>query len=582
MDPQSEDKDRFAHLSTTGSTPLDPTAVPEFAHQLSPDNLDSPASQMASFFGLTQRFDDPAYTSYSEAAATHMDAVGYAAASSNQMLSVLSPSASNPGYHGYLLPHLFSGRGSLHDNSDAQSLHLLYSDALLMPASPFQDAASHFSEAFSNTAADHTHSNNLSGGLDHGFVEPSARRVSDAFVEEIMLGESVLTTNLNAMGYAGYTDSAHQRYGSGYANLDYANPGLSSPGLSDAGLSGSYANAGYANPPSSNYTSPGYSNPVIVVPGDGDGELLFARASRLTEDNLMNYNESYLQQPTPKRHNDVTISIHPTPDAIAERTPSLFSKSSHSSVNELPDADDGTVPNGRGVLPRSPARSPVSATGDNWLLNPDEFNSTRRGRQKAHSLKVRSRSALRLNVSDYSDADGEVTAEARDKNHLREKMLELASVGLALNRVQKHPSLYACHLCEKRFTRPYNLKSHLRTHTDERPFICGVCGKAFARQHDRKRHEDLHLGKKKFQCKGTLKDGSPYGCGRKFARADALRRHFQTESGKECIRLLVEEAEREHGPGKPQGIQLPDGEFMSAAELAGGVPIPQVAILPPQ
>lgn len=75
--------------------------------------------------------------------------------------------------------------------------------------------------------------------------------------------------------------------------------------------------------------------------------------------------------------------------------------------------------------------------------------------------------------------------------------------------------------------------------------FCSQCGKAFARQHDRKRHEDLHSGEKKYQCKGMLKNGQPYGCGRKFARADALRRHFQTEAGKECIRLLIEEEEEE-------------------------------------
>lgn len=108
-------------------------------------------------------------------------------------------------------------------------------------------------------------------------------------------------------------------------------------------------------------------------------------------------------------------------------------------------------------------------------------------------------------------------------------------------RVQKHPATFQCTLCPKRFTRAYNLRSHLRTHTDERPFVCTVCGKAFARQHDRKRHESLHSGEKKFVCKGDLKSGSQWGCGRKFARADALGRHFRSEAGRICIKPLLDE-----------------------------------------
>jgi hypothetical protein len=108
-------------------------------------------------------------------------------------------------------------------------------------------------------------------------------------------------------------------------------------------------------------------------------------------------------------------------------------------------------------------------------------------------------------------------------------------------RVQKHPATFQCNLCPKRFTRAYNLRSHLRTHTDERPFVCTVCGKAFARQHDRKRHEGLHSGEKKFVCKGELQQGGQWGCGRRFARADALGRHFRSEAGRICIKPLLDE-----------------------------------------
>jgi uncharacterized Zn-finger protein len=112
-------------------------------------------------------------------------------------------------------------------------------------------------------------------------------------------------------------------------------------------------------------------------------------------------------------------------------------------------------------------------------------------------------------------------------------------------KTQKHPATFQCTLCPKRFTRAYNLRSHLRTHTDERPFVCTVCGKAFARQHDRKRHESLHSGEKKFVCKGELKNGGSWGCGRRFARADALGRHFRSESGRACIAALLREESEE-------------------------------------
>lgn len=149
--------------------------------------------------------------------------------------------------------------------------------------------------------------------------------------------------------------------------------------------------------------------------------------------------------------------------------------------------------------------------------------------------------------------------------------------GSASKLTDKDPAIFQCSLCPKRFTRAYNLRSHLRTHTDERPFFCSVCGKAFARQHDRKRHEGLHSVEKKYICSGSLKDGHSWGCSRRFARVDALGRHFRSEAGRICLNPLLEEEAMECMA--PKSDPVSSVGMLPKSSSRGGLELPRALLV---
>ncbi|KAF8628889.1 hypothetical protein AX15_003675 [Amanita polypyramis BW_CC] len=85
--------------------------------------------------------------------------------------------------------------------------------------------------------------------------------------------------------------------------------------------------------------------------------------------------------------------------------------------------------------------------------------------------------------------------------------------------------------CGSTFTRRFNLRGHLRSHTEERPYVCSWpgCKKGFARQHDCKRHQALHTAKSQANvCQG---------CKKTFSRLDALNRHCEYLHAMYCHRL---------------------------------------------
>ncbi|MCP3666225.1 MAG: hypothetical protein GY696_27625 [Gammaproteobacteria bacterium] len=51
-------------------------------------------------------------------------------------------------------------------------------------------------------------------------------------------------------------------------------------------------------------------------------------------------------------------------------------------------------------------------------------------------------------------------------------------------------------MCSKCFKQPCDLKSHLRIHSDERPFKCEICAKGFRQSNHLKNHFKVHIGER--------------------------------------------------------------------------------------
>lgn len=157
-----------------------------------------------------------------------------------------------------------------------------------------------------------------------------------------------------------------------------------------------------------------------------------------------------------------------------------------------------------------PSIAPVSGVGTSTVNSPSPMDERHDG-QAAYSTSPEGRHV----VFSYPGLPAHVSNEPR-------RGVSLPNSGQRQGTRSPSTKKHRCPYCATEFTRHHNLKSHLLTHSQEKPYVCSTCQSRFRRLHDLKRHTKLHTGERPHICPK---------CGRKFARGDALARHNKGPGG---------------------------------------------------
>lgn len=187
--------------------------------------------------------------------------------------------------------------------------------------------------------------------------------------------------------------------------------------------------------------------------------------------------------------------------------PSLINSNDARSFGDAIDASRGMIAMSQNTTPRNIYR-PNATTGRS---NRDSygFPATHSSNSSISSSSYQTPSSyfsgsVESSVSDYSNAGSDIEPATfrtlpRPNGLINggippapQSMMGQFSSKISSSTQKKHK----CKVCDKRFTRPSSLQTHMYSHTGEKPFSCEVegCGRHFSVVSNLRRHRKVHKG----------------------------------------------------------------------------------------
>jgi len=243
-----------------------------------------------------------------------------------------------------------------------------------------------------------------------------------------------------------------------------------------------------------------------------DPELLGQSGLQLTEDGLRPYGAPYSAAPPPASTYAPTSAPQYAPssyysaDRRASHPLNSASEAERQSFSDALDASRGMVAMSQSdITPRNIYGG--HPTASRQTTDAYGFPSTHSSHSSISSASTYptyyNSSVSEASVGDYSSASESVDIPSRTLPRptglpggalppAPQSMMGQFSSKVSSSSQKKHK----CKICDKRFTRPSSLQTHMYSHTGEKPFACDVegCGRHFSVVSNLRRHRKVHKG----------------------------------------------------------------------------------------